>query len=257
MRVKNKATNTYPLVVHACKIPNHPFILQARAIVNKSMQDVPLYSDTAICFYKCGIPGKTVVEESLDPYNIQITNIYNEVSHDIPDKAPRNAFSRRRILRSKPHALAKFLQKNKHIKYVIGWDSTDVFFLDHPNNVIDKFKSLFDAGMLFNASVNCYPEPKYTDWIYHWSKYSESSPKPVPFTYLNSGLFICKSDVYLKLYNDYKNISKKVPWHKLGGGEQGLFHRVYNNNRDIVSLDSKCMLLQCIEGDPGIYLEIE
>lgn len=249
VRIKNKLTGTLPSVVHLagknCYVPE---LYQAWNILKDSIDTglktnmEPLREDTALCFYKCGPLGITMVEKSLEQFDLSITNIHKYTPY-IPNRRPKHRMAMRNLLRSKPIATARFLRENRHIKYVIGYDSTDVFFLDHPNLIVQKFEKE-NKGIIFNAESTCYPRNAL--WVYNDLKNSRGEKQiniNTPFKFLNCGLFIARSDIYLNLYDEYRAVMRSFPRRKCYE-DQGGWHRTWHRRPDEIFIDSDCEYFQ-------------
>ena len=93
-------------------------------------------------------------------------------------------------------------------EYIMGWDITDTFFTATPNEIVERFETEFDCEMLFNAEVVCYPA-EASKLYESWSNYN-SIVNNSPFKFLNSGLWIAKTDFCREIIGDVIKTKKLV-----------------------------------------------
>jgi len=246
MKIKNKLTNTEPCAFHLNGDDEHNttgFSVWNTFKENyNNIEKEKLREDTALGFFMCGYKQKTMIEESAEFFGVGVNNIYSD-ELGVPQKKARSAFTWRRLLRSKPFAMEKFLLNNPSLRYIIGWDSSDVFLAKHPNRIVEIFEKDFDCKMLFNAEINLYPIRSETNSIYDnlfsRSDYNVSKSK---FCYLNSGLFIADTKYYLEVMNEYRELKY------IERGEQGQFQQLFGKNYGDIQIDFDCKIFQSMYG---------
>lgn len=257
LKVKNTRTDTYPLVVHM----NGGLNLNpqgqnlwkkiwhgSRPHVNTfKPRHEALRDDCCLSFMNHGA-HVDLASLSLEMFDLQYTNIADHIKNKLPDvreKKINHIKWVRTVQLLKIQALKAFAEKTRK-KYLIGWDNTDVFFIGHPNRVVERFESEFDCEMLLNAEINCSPPMAKQIGLY----------KKLPMSgfqnFLNSGLFIFKRDYFMDMFNLID--SKEV----LRGDEadQSKFHQLYSEKYPEVQIDSNCKIFQSTESIPDGTLKI-
>jgi hypothetical protein len=250
MKIRNKITNTYPIAFHLSgkKIHNRfgwnlweefkkNISDQCMNLTNETLRD-----DVSVCFMSYGYDQTQLMEQSLKYFNIEYNNIAenNEINNKLE-------FGELQLAKCK--LLFDFLQKNK-TKYVIGWDVTDVFFIDHPNRIVEKFENEFNCEMLMNAEIKCWP--KQARYVYRQLERKHDYETTL-FKYLNSGLFIAKSEFYMQIYEEL--INKPALGNDIA--DQAKFHQIYLDYFPRLQLDMDCKIFQNTgRVDPTIF-EIE
>jgi hypothetical protein len=257
LKIKNLKTNTYPIAIH----------MNGGLNLNSQGQKIWLklwnYTRPHVQKFK---PGKESLRNdcclsfmnhgshidlaglSLEMFGLQYENIAN----GIKDKLPRVENKRNKYIQwvretqlLKIEAFREFIEKNRK-KYYIGWDNTDVFFIDHPNRIVERFESEFNCEMLLNAEINCSPIVAKQMGLY----------KKLPMNgfqnFLNSGLFIVKREFFMDNYNLLD--SKKVL--AGDGADQSKFHQLYSDKYPEIQIDSNCRIFQSSSEIPDNTLKI-
>ena len=129
--------------------------------------------------------------------------------------------------------LAEYLP-NITTKYTMGIDSHDVLLLKDANGMIDTFENDFDCDMLFNGELVSYPE---NEELANFEKfiYGES-----PFRYLNSGVWIAKTDFLKEVIGDILEFRSSRP-----KSDQEIYRKLHRKYFPRVQVDNKCKLFQC------------
>ncbi len=129
--------------------------------------------------------------------------------------------------------LADYLPEIK-TKYTMGIDSHDVILLKEANGIIDTFEKQFDCDMLFNGELVSYPENNELA-EFEKSIYGES-----PFRYLNSGVWIAKTEFLKEVMKDVLEFRSSRP-----KSDQEIYRKLHKKYYPRVQVDSKCQLFQC------------
>ena len=129
--------------------------------------------------------------------------------------------------------LAEYLP-NITSKYTMGIDSHDVFLLKDANGIIDTFESKFDCDMLFNGELVSYPENN------ELAEFEKSIYGHSPFRYLNSGVWIAKTEFLKEVINDILQFRSSRP-----RSDQEIYRKLHKKYYPRVQVDSKCELFQC------------
>tara|TARA_Y100001938_G_C8057874_1_gene415504 strand:- start:216 stop:1016 length:801 start_codon:yes stop_codon:yes gene_type:complete len=129
--------------------------------------------------------------------------------------------------------LADYLP-NISTKYTMGIDSHDVLLLKEANGIIDTFENDFDCDMLFNGELVSYPENNELA-EFEKSIYGES-----PFRYLNSGVWIAKTDFLNEVMQDILQFRSSRP-----KSDQEIYRKLHQKYYPRVQVDHKCKLFQC------------
>ena len=242
MKIKNIITNTEPCAFHLNggydnNKYGHSICTQFKENYGNIKKE-KLREDVALGFYMLGNKQKTMIEESAEFFGVKVNNIYCD-GLGVPPKKPGSAFARRRLLKSKPFAMEKFLLKNSSLKYVIGWDSTDVFLAKHPNKIVETFEKEFDCKFLFNAEKSLYPANTKSiyDKLFLKDDFNITKSK---FCYLNSGLFIADVEYYLNMMEKYREIDKR----NIKGNDQERFQILFSENFGDIQIDFDCKIFQ-------------
>ena len=119
-------------------------------------------------------------------------------------------------------------------KYTMGIDSHDVLLLKDANGIIDVFENDFDCDMLFNGELVSYPENNELA-EFEKSIYGES-----PFRYLNSGVWIAKTEFLKTVMNDILEFRSSRP-----KSDQEIYRKLHKKYYPSVQIDYKCKLFQC------------
>ena len=129
--------------------------------------------------------------------------------------------------------LADYLP-NITTKYTMGIDSHDVFLLKEANGMIDAFEKDFDCEMLFNGELVSYPE---NNEIANFERdiYGDS-----PFRYLNSGVWIAKTEFLREVVGDILEFRSSRP-----RSDQEIYRKLHKKYYPRVQVDSRCRLFQC------------
>ena len=237
MRILNNITKSHPIAFHRnggyenCKVGQDLF---HDKLINKwewNTSEV-LRDDITLCFAKWGDDGENtdfLLDENIQRFNLSYLNIgenFNQIRLPSLDGRAK-----------KPYLLHASIDKIT-TKYVMGWD-IDVFFMDHPNRVVERFENEFECDWLFNAEHNYHPKSAleiYTEWDKYDTKVCNS-----PFKYLNSGLFIAKVDFFKEIFEDIVN----TPLLK-NSAEQGQFHQIYRKYFPRMQIDFGCKIFQSL-----------
>jgi hypothetical protein len=234
MKVRNKITNTYPSIFHlsGCKKWNRlgHTMWEKLYSENKTENDQmeKLRSDTCLIFPHYGYTDAPMVEKSLLKFGVSNTNIaelYMKGGTDL-----MSFFSNR-------HKMTKdYIEKN-NFKYIIGQDAGDIFFLNHPNRVVEIFENEFDCDMLLNGECEVWPDQ--AKFVYDNLEGTDKYDSSKIFKNLNAGLYITKADFYLEFYETLL----KTPMLQ-DGTDQGQVHQVYLKHSPRIQVDSECKIFQ-------------
>ena len=204
MKIFNNITKTYPTAFHLngdVDLNAHGYDIYNEINPYIKKCDITDADKITLCFAKWGrVSGrKCIMEETLNTMELPWLNIANEYTS--------GGLKGRRQLIKKPKMLRDSLSKI-NTEYIMGWDITDTFFTTTPNKIVERFESEFDCDMLFNAEVVCYP--KEARELYEtWNNYDEIV-KQSPFRFLNSGLWIAKTDFCREIIDDVIKTKKLV-----------------------------------------------
>ena len=141
--------------------------------------------------------------------------------------------------------LAEYLP-NIDTKYTMGIDSHDVCLLRDANLMIDAFENDFagDCDMLFNAELISYPpNPKLS--TFERGIYGEESP----FCYLNSGVWIAKTDFLKAVIGDILEIRSSRP-----RSDQEIYRKLHKKYYPKIKIDHRCKLFQTTCNSSREYL---
>lgn len=249
-KIYNRLYQTTPSVIHAQgHIDHNPLWMPLLKKVKESTQITPppLHQDLEIITYNSTItrndgwnyPHKTLgnAEMSLNKFAVP----YTILGQNTPNWQNTLKLS-----------LAKnFLQMSKK-KYVLSMDSSDVLVIQHPNLILEFFKTQ-NCKMLFNAE-SC-PFNNMTGPIpQEWENYENSLSKET-FRYLNAGVWIAEVNYAIDFLD--KCLQVDVPL--MIQTEQISPNALYSEqtrikcaflNNPYVKLDYKCQVFQTILGIP-------
>ena len=237
VKIKNKNTGTYPIAFHLngdVDLNAHGYDIynEIKPYIKKC--DASDADKITLCFAKWGRASgrKCIMEETLNTMELPWFNIADEYTS--------GGLKGRRQLIKKPKMLRDSLSKIK-TEYIMGWDITDTFFTTTPNKIVERFESEFECDMLFNAELVCYPQ-EARELYETWNNYDEIVNKS-PFRFLNSGLWIAKTDFCREIIDDVIKTKKLV---HMGSwpGDQGVFQQVYKKYYPRIQVDSECKIFQ-------------
>lgn len=129
--------------------------------------------------------------------------------------------------------LADYLP-NINTKYTMGIDSHDVVLLKDANGIIDTFENDFDCDMLFNGELISYPENK------ELATFEKSIYEDSPFRYLNSGVWIAKTEFLKSVIGDILEFRSSRP-----KSDQEIYRKLHKKYFPRVQIDSHCKIFQC------------
>lgn len=129
--------------------------------------------------------------------------------------------------------LAEYLP-NISTKYTMGIDSHDVLLLKEANGIIDVFEKDFNCDMLFNGELVSYPENN------ELAKFEKSIYGESPFRYLNSGVWIAKTEFLKKVMKDILELKSSRP-----RSDQEIYRKLHQKYYPKIQIDHKCKIFQC------------
>ncbi|MAH48540.1 hypothetical protein CMI37_22125 [Candidatus Pacearchaeota archaeon] len=141
--------------------------------------------------------------------------------------------------------LADYLP-NISTKYTMGIDSHDVCLLKDANGIIDTFEEHFSEGcdMLFNGELVSYPtNPELAAFE------REAYGKESPFCYLNSGVWIAKTDFLKAVIEDILTLRSSRP-----RSDQEIYRKLHKKYYPKIKVDHKCKLFQTTCNSSRKYL---
>lgn len=251
MKVRNKITNTYPIVFHLSGLfkwnrLGHSIHNESKKLNHKFIK---IREDLDLCFFSHGYNNRSMVEESLNQFGLSIVNL-----NDYTKLPESNTFNE--IKGAKLTALRKYLDTSTK-KYIIGQDAGDVFFIKHPNLVIELFEEKFDCEMLLNGETIVFP--RVATNIYKRLDtqliYKDNGKK---FKFLNSGLFVAKVNFLKKI------IDELIATPYIGDAkDQGQFQQIYEKYYPKIQVDVDCEIFQTTvfrkedRGNDHKFLKIE
>ena len=251
MKVRNKITNTYPVAFHLSGLSKWNYLGQKihRLSMKLNHDFVKIRKDLDLCFLSYGYDNKSMVENSLNQFGLSIINL-----NDYIELSESDTFGDIKAI--KLTAMKKYLESTTK-KYIIGQDAGDVFFIKHPNLVVELFEKKFDCGMLLNGETNVFPD--VATGIYkrldNQSKYKDKNKK---FRFLNSGLFVAKVDFLKNI------IDELIATPYIGDAkDQGQFQQIYEKYYPKMQVDANCEIFQTTvfrkqdRGKGDKFLEIE
>jgi hypothetical protein len=246
-KLHNKLYDTYPCVVHAQGAIEHnpwwPIIL--KRVQNAPIQKPIPLNDLEIITY-----NSTHVRE--DGWNYPYKKLGNAEMSLNKLSVPftvlgQNTTNWKNTL--KPVLARQFLQNSKK-KYVLSLDSSDVLVLQHPNKIVEFFKTQ-NCKILFNAEATPFSNMKgpIPD---KWKQYEESLSQDL-FRYLNAGVWIAETEYAIQFTTQCINldmpklIQDKQICPDAYHSEQSRVKCVFLNN-PFAKLDYKCQVFQTILG---------
>ncbi len=119
-------------------------------------------------------------------------------------------------------------------KYTMGIDSHDVLLLKDANGIVDTFENDFDCDMLFNAELVSYPENNEI------AEFEKSIYGNSPFRYLNSGVWIAKTEFLKSVIGDILEFRSSRP-----KSDQEIYRKVHQKYYPRVQIDNTCKIFQC------------
>lgn len=133
--------------------------------------------------------------------------------------------------------------------FVIGADSCDVVFFDNPQLAVDRFRSHFDCGLLFNATGSrCWPElPEFV-------RFESSLPMTTVAQqrhWLNSGLFIGRTE-FCREY--FQHLAKEPPVAGYEWSDQAVIKRTWPQWSPRVQLDYFSQMFQWFNEDRRVMV---
>jgi len=131
--------------------------------------------------------------------------------------------------------LAEYLP-NINTKYTMGIDSHDVCLMREGNIVVDIFEKNFadHCDMLFNAELVSYPKnPEIAE--FERGIYGDESP----FCYLNSGVWIAKTDFLKDVMKDILTFRSSRP-----RSDQEIYRKLHQKYYPRIRIDSLCQIFQ-------------
>lgn len=249
MKIHNTITKTHPIAFHLngdLELNKQGYDVYEQ-VKNNFKKCVPSdYDKVTLCFAKWGRANnkECIMESTLNKMGIPWLNI--------ADYYTGGGLHGRRQLIKKPRMLYDSLHKI-NTKYIIGWDVGDTFFIDTPNKIVEIFETKFNCEMLFNCEPVCYPVE--ANEIYeNWDDYTSHVNNSI-FKFLNSGLWIAKTEFYREIYADIvsaKKLTHKGSW----PGDQGVFQQIYKKYFPRIQVDHQCKIFQSTCNIPNGTLEI-
>ncbi len=128
--------------------------------------------------------------------------------------------------------LAEYLPQI-NTKYTMGIDSHDVFLIRDANQLIDTFEKDFDCDMVFNGELTSYPLNKELE------NFEKEKYKSSPFHYLNSGVWIAKTDFLKSVINDILTLKSSRP-----KSDQEIYRKLHKKYYPSIQIDYQCRLFQ-------------
>ena len=131
--------------------------------------------------------------------------------------------------------LAEYLP-NIQTKYTMGIDCHDVCLLKEANGIIDLFEKNFaeNCDMLFNAELVSYPKnPEIA--TFEKEIYGDESP----FSYLNSGVWIAKTEFLKKVMEDILTFRSSRP-----RSDQEIYRKLHQKYYPKIKIDHRCNIFQ-------------
>ena len=110
----------------------------------------------------------------------------------------------------------------------------DVLLLKDANGIIDAFENDFDCDMLFNGELISYPENE------ELANFEKSIYKESPFRYLNSGVWIAKTEFLNEVIGDILEFRSSRP-----KSDQEIYRKLHRKYFPRVQVDNKCKIFQC------------
>ena len=257
LKIRNTKTNTFPIAIHMngglnLNPQGHNLWKKiwhsSRPHVGKfKPKSEALRDDCHLSFMNHG-SHIDMASLSLEMFGLEYDNIANYIKDQLPPIEEKKKFYIkwvRKVQLLKIQALKPFIEKTRK-KYYIGWDNTDVFFIDHPNRIIERFESEFNCEMLLNAEIDCSPPAAKKMGLY------ENLPLNGFQNFLNSGLFIVKRDFFMDNFNllDSKEVLKGDE------ADQSKFHQLYSEKYPEIQIDSNCKIFQSTVNIPDNTIEI-
>jgi hypothetical protein len=129
--------------------------------------------------------------------------------------------------------------QNCKTEYAICADASDVLFIDHPLNVLEKFKTM-NKDVLFNAEKHCYRcKSRAHDFFHEKIKQGDETN----FKYFNSGLCIGKTKNLLSCWG----ISQKhIITEKCSCDQSAMVRLMVSGILKDIEIDTSCELLQSV-----------
>jgi hypothetical protein len=251
VKIRNKITNTYPIAFHMSGLSKWNRLGQRIHRLSKKLSHkfVNIRPDLDLCFLSYGYDNKSMVENSLSEFGLSIVNL-----NDYIELSESDTFGD--IKATKLTALKKYLESTTK-KYIIGQDASDVFFINHPNLIVEIFEKKFECELLMNGETNIFPDDAKS--IYNrLDKRSDYKDKNRKFKFLNSGLFVAKVDFLKKI------IDELIATPYIGDAkDQGQFQQIYEKYYPKIQVDVNCEIFQTTvfrkrdRGKDNKFLEIE
>jgi len=128
--------------------------------------------------------------------------------------------------------LAEYLPKI-NTKYTMGIDAHDVLLLKDANGIIDTFEEEFDCDMLFNAELVSYPENE------ELADFEKAIYGDSPFHFLNSGVWIAKTEFLKTVIRDILEIRSSRP-----RSDQEIYRKLHKKYFPRIQIDNRCVIFQ-------------
>ncbi len=218
MHLRNRLTNTRPLVIHNNgKTNNCPSVWQKVTTIALSQPKQCIPCDLTIFTWNTR-PKPGLLEQCLSARNIECKVLGSNI------KTWANKL--------KTGLNITFLETIK-TKYVMALDSYDVILLGCPAKILEMFMS-FDCNMLFSAEKNSYPkEPMLTDF--------EQKLTLSPYPFLNGGCWIGEAGFCLSFFKDSL---KQKGFTKSPRDDQGIIRQQFQEVYPKAKLDNDCKIFQ-------------
>lgn len=180
IRVRNTLFGTQPIVMH-CPGPlceNWTFLEEA--VAGAAVGSRPMRESATVITWNNGAPAPKpggVMERSLARFGCTALVLGQGV---VP-------WSNQKKLHQSAQAL-------RHVRtdYVIGLDSSDVLLLDHPDEIVARYRRHFTCDLLFNATgAHCWPE--YANLIL-FERSLPGAKRSQGRCWLNSGCFVGRTE---------------------------------------------------------------
>ena len=146
-------------------------------------------------------------------------------------------------------------------KYVMWFDAGDVMLLNHPTELLKKYKEHFSEwDLVFNAEKNNYPKPDRMESVDNSlnkkfeevKSFDESKNHGSPFKYLNSGCLIGKTETLKELLELASTIGLDEPIN-----DTVMCRIAQYDMKDRVCVDHLCKLFVCLYGVEDEEIKIE
>jgi hypothetical protein len=227
VRIKNKITNSYPIVFHAngddCDLFDRQEVMRTFYYLLRLKKEK--YSSENLTIITCNSGfRKGLLEKSLDLLGLSYTVI---------GKGARWRFNTDKL------KLLRNALDNVRTDFVLFSDDYDVIFTGLPKKILEHFLSLEGCDMLFMAEAFYFPE-------IGTGEFEQSVSKGSLWQYLNSGVCIARKDFFKRILEEAIEIKNTSSCKAIKRYDQAAYKLLYRKYYPRIRIDNACEVFQSV-----------